>query len=170
MCGDEGVAIVTKALSSWAPSSGGVDGLPTALFRDAVLGVRREDRRDEVMSAFIQVVSYFIRHDAVGPSLLTLSCRLVGIRKKDGGIRPIAVSSGFLRAVERVVASLARTLVETRLPEQIGCGARGGVSRGVLSAEVSVEAGGCGMSAGYCGVSCPDTCGCTSSSGVSFGL
>ena len=70
-----------------------------------------------------------------------LSCRLIPARKKDGGVRPIAVSEVFLRAASALSLHLlpAGTVSRILAPIQLGLGSLGGTEAVIHRVQALLE-------------------------------
>ena len=57
---------------------------------------------------------------------LLFGARLIPLKEKDGGLRPIAVGNTLKRLVSKIVCNKARALVDMFLPHQYGFAVRQG--------------------------------------------
>ena len=78
------------------------------------------------LTSFLEDIASGRVHPASRARLL--ACRLIPARKKDGGVRPIAVSEVFLRAASALSLDLLPPGTQSRLlsPIQLGVGSAGG--------------------------------------------
>ena len=119
---------VIFALKSFSPSSAcGVDGLRQGHLKDLVAPRTAEAGRSlsRPLSIFVKN-SYEVKYLNT-PATFFLAANLTALRKKNGGIRPIAVGNVFHRlaskiAAKRVIPELRRQLP----PVQLGAGVSGG--------------------------------------------
>ena len=119
---------VMVALKSFRPSSaGGVDGLRPGHLMDLVAPQTAEAGR-RLMKALANLCSKLLLGQIPQHARdLLFAANLTALRKKDGGIRPIAVGNVFRRlaskiAAKRVIPELRRQLP----PVQLGVGVSGG--------------------------------------------
>ena len=80
------------------------------------------------MKSFIQIILNGNLPDALLP--VFFGARLIALKKKCGGIRPIAVSNTLRRLASKVVCHKARFLTE-HLPQQLGFAIRSGAESAV---------------------------------------
>ena len=116
------------ALKSFCPSSaGGVDGLRPGHLKDLV-APQTAEAGQRLMKALDYICSKLLRGQIPKHTRdLLFASNLTALRKKDGGIRPIAVGNVFRRlaskiAAKRVIPELRRLLP----PVQLGVGVSGG--------------------------------------------
>ena len=115
-------------LKSFRPSSaGGVDELRPGHLKDQIAPQTAEAGRRS-MKALTNICSKLLRGQIPKHARdLLFAANLTALRKKDGGIQPIAVGNVFRRlatkiAVKRVMTELLRQLP----PVQLGVGVSGG--------------------------------------------
>ena len=119
---------VMVARKSFRPSSAsGVDGLRTGHLKDLVAPQAAKAGR-RLMKALANICSKLLRGQIPKHARdLLFAKKLMALRKKDGGIRPIAVGNVFRRlaskiAAKRVIPELRRQLP----PVHLGIGVSGG--------------------------------------------
>ncbi|GAV09740.1 hypothetical protein RvY_19228 [Ramazzottius varieornatus] len=67
---------------------------------------------------------------------------LTALKKKDGGLRPVAVGNTLRRLAGKIVVKrVGRVLEEQVRPEQVGCGTRGGAEAAVHAVRCFLEEG-----------------------------
>ena len=124
---------VYKAVTSMASgSAGGIDGIRPLFLKQllaqetAAAGQRLLDALTRLVNATLSgAIPDFARRAYFGASLFAL-------RKKDGGIRPIAVGSAYRRLAGRIAAHHASSLVSAHLmPVQLGVGVKHGCEAAV---------------------------------------
>ena len=132
---------VMVALKSFRPSSaGGVDGLRPGHLKDLVAPQTAEARR-RLLKTLANLCSKLLRGQIPKHVRdLLLAANLTALRKKDGGIRPIAVGNVFHRlasriAAKRVIAELRRQLP----PVQLGVRVSGGCEAAAHSFRAFVQ-------------------------------
>ena len=115
-------------LKSFCPSSaGGVDGLRPGHLKDLVAPQTAEAGRSllKPLSIFVQN-SYEVKYHNM-PATFFLATNLTALRKKDGGIRPIAVGNVFHRLASKIAAKRVIPELWRQLPSaQLGAGVSGG--------------------------------------------
>ena len=116
------------ALRSFRPSSAGdVDGLRPGHLKDLVDPQTAEARR-RLLKALANLYSNLLRgqvpeHVREFP----FAANLTALRKKDGGIRPIAVGNVFGRLASKIAAKRVMPELRRQLPPvQLGVGVSGG--------------------------------------------
>ena len=121
-------AAIKKGVRSFPNGSApGPSGLRPSHVREAV-DCPSPDRANNMLSSLTK----FVNHLAAGqapPSILPHLCgaTLLAIRKKNGGLRPIAAGEVLCRLVSKCLATATRTTALSLLaPLQLGVGARGG--------------------------------------------
>ena len=124
---------VVNAMKSFASSiSGGIDGLRAGHIRNltsvgtAEAAIRLLDSISTIISLFpsAQLSDY--------PRQLFFTANYTDLRKKDGGIRPIAVGNIFRRIASKIASRPAvRSLCSALSPIQLGVGIRGGCEAAV---------------------------------------
>ena len=119
---------VTVVLKSFRPSSaGGVDGLRPGHLKDLVAPQTAEAGR-RLLKALANLCSKLLRGQISQHARNFLfAANVTALRKKDGGIRPIAVGNVFRRLASKIAAK--RVIPELRRqipPFQLGVGVSGG--------------------------------------------
>ena len=132
---------VMVALKSFRPSSaGGVDGLRPGHLMDLVAPQIAEAGR-RLMKALANICSRHLRGQIPKHArVLLFAANSTALRKKDGGIRPIAVGNVFRRlaskiAAKRVIPELRRQLHSV----QHGVGVSGGCEAAVHTVRAFVQ-------------------------------
>ena len=119
---------IMSAIASFdSGSSAGLDGLRPAHLKDLTSRSAGE-ARPRLVKALTRLVNLALRGE-IPPSARTAfyGAALTALRKKDGGIRPIAVGSTYRRLATKVgLKSLSDELGQELRPIQLGYGTRGG--------------------------------------------
>ena len=128
LCFDE--QAVRKAIFAFPPgSSGGSDGITPQHLKDLIVS---EGTSATLLTAITSLVNLLV--DGKMPLEIRpyfFGGRLVALRKKDGGVRPIVVGMSFWRLTSKLVSFIATSKLAPILsPLQVGVG----VSRGVEAA------------------------------------
>jgi hypothetical protein len=125
---------LTSTVKSFpAGSAGGLDGLRPQILKDLLvpnLGATG------LLAAIGNLVTLMLR-EAIPPSIIPnlFGASLTALKKKTGGIRPIAVGLVWRRlAAKVVVARVTPELEKTFSPHQLGVGVRGGAEAGAHAA------------------------------------
>jgi len=120
---------VQSALDSFPKgSSGGIDGLTPQHLKDMFLNIDETPEKTKHLAILTQFVN-FVVSGGVPPFLrpLFFAARLIALNKKDGGIRPIAISHSLRRLTSKVVARAgAKQLPSNFKDAQFGIGVRSG--------------------------------------------
>ena len=119
---------VMVALKSFRPSSaGGVDGLRPGHLKDLVAPQTAEAGR-RLMKALANLCSKLLLGQVPQHARdLLFAANLTALRKKDGGIRPIAVGNVFRRLASKIAAKRVIPELRRQLPlVQLGVGVSGG--------------------------------------------
>lgn len=126
---------VYDCLSSFPPgSSHGLDGLKPQHIKDCFncMSDNKENIKKGVFSAFLRTLTKFVNiclkgqvHHAIRPYFF--GARLLAFKKKDGGLRPIAVGGTLRRLTAKVcMAKVAESAGKLLRPYQLGVGTKGG--------------------------------------------
>ncbi|GAU95300.1 hypothetical protein RvY_06942-2 [Ramazzottius varieornatus] len=113
-------------------SAGGVDGLRPQHLKDMLSGAPNGATvaLAEAVAKLITLMLLGRIPDATCGVLYRAS--LTAVKKKDGGLRPIAVGNTLRRLAGKIVVKrVGRVLEEQVRPEQVGCGTRGGAEAAV---------------------------------------
>ena len=136
---------VLQSIKSFpSSSSGGIDGLRPCHMKDLVHRAVGEPGA-KLLSSVTALINFFLSGN-LNPEArrLFFSARLVAFKKKDGGVRPIAVGNFFRRlASKAAVNSVSSTLSPQLSPVQlfaIGVGVANGCEAAVHAARAFVEA------------------------------
>jgi len=118
--------LLKAIFSFFSGSAGGIDSLRPQIWKDLLWkknGVNRE-RLIRALTGFINFISEGKIPDKIRP--LFLSATLTALRKKRGGIRPVAVENLWRRLIAKIVTHrLNPSLVEYLSPLQLGVGKNG---------------------------------------------
>jgi hypothetical protein len=130
---------VKKAVLSFpAGSAGGPDGLRPQHLKDLLLC--RESGSDFLASLtqFVNLVLEGRCPEDINP--IFFGGRLIGLNKKDGGIRPIVIGFSLRRLVSKCANSSAITHIASLLcPRQLGVGTAGGCEAAIHAARRFLE-------------------------------
>lgn len=100
--------LVQNALQSFCPgSSGGIDGLLPQHLKDIFLNIdetTEKQARIQSVTNFVNLVLSGHIPEQVRP--LFFAARLIALNKKDGGVRPIAISNTWRRLISKLVAKI----------------------------------------------------------------
>ena len=119
---------VTTAINSFpAGSSDGIDSMTPQHLKELFLfpdECEEKTKNLEILTKFINVVA----SAGVPPNFRSIffSARLIALNKKDGGVRPIAVSSTLRRLTSKLVAMVGTSKLKDSLTNQFGIGVRSG--------------------------------------------
>ncbi|XP_021957065.1 uncharacterized protein LOC110853130 [Folsomia candida] len=129
---------VAKAVSTFPPgSAGGLDGLRPQILKDLL-----SCNQGETGEHLAQAITDFFNHVIAGkvPAKLCpilYGASLTALRKKTGGIRPIAVGNTWRRLAAKVIlAKITPQLIDHFSPHQLGVGIKGGAETGAHAARV----------------------------------
>lgn len=113
-------------------SAGGLDGITPQHLKDLIIGVPG-GRNDDLLSSITRLVNLMLAgkvNEEVVPTLY--GANLCALRKKDGGIRPIAIGSTFRRLTSKVCCrNIVENLEPMFQPTQLGFGSKGGCEAAV---------------------------------------
>ena len=138
---------VLKALRSFKPgSSGGADGLRPGHLLDLTSSCTA-DAGVRLTESIVKLCDRLANgHIPPHARDLLFSANLTALRKKDGGIRPIAVGNTFRRLAAKVICQPAvRSLAPDLIPIQLGVGVPGGCEaashaiRSVFSGDANLD-------------------------------
>lgn len=126
-------ADVEKAIFSFpAGSAGGLDGLRPQHLKDMIVKSNGE-ARTKLLLSLVELISVLLSGnvpESVCPWLYGAS--LTALKKKDGGIRPIAVGNVLRRLTAKLACQSTQTGANQFFqPIQLGCGTRGGAEAAV---------------------------------------
>ena len=127
---------VTQAILSFPKSSaGGPDGLRPQHLKDMLSDRTSHHALLPALVSFVQLVLEGRTPLSIRPFFF--SANLTALRKKDGGIRPIAVSCTLRRLVAKIAAGKVREeLTPLLAPRQLGFGIKGGAEAAVHAARM----------------------------------
>jgi len=119
-------------------SAGGLDGLRPQHLKE--LCKLQGDESSALLLALASVGDLMLRGD-VPPSVCPIiyGANLCAFRKKDGGIRPIAVGMTLRRLVARIVSGRSSFLSAKLNPIQLGFATKGGAEAAVHAVRIFVE-------------------------------
>ncbi|XP_008486032.1 uncharacterized protein LOC103522716, partial [Diaphorina citri] len=134
-------AEVAKAINSFLPgSSPGIDGMRPQYLKD-VTSKSAGEAGCRALSAITNLCNFLLSGnlpDDLCPLLYGAS--LCALKKKDGGLRPIAVGNTFRRLTSKLVCfKLRPTLNEYLLPHQLGVSAKQGCEAAIHSVRTYVS-------------------------------
>lgn len=121
-------------------SSGGISLLRPQHLKDALSGNFDDSSRNllDNLSVFCNKVSSQPIPDFVRP--LFFGARLVAIKKKGGGIRPIAIGDTLRRLTAKCITSLVKDHISSIVsPSQLGCGVKFGIEAAVHSCRLAID-------------------------------
>ncbi len=118
---------VIQAIDSFSPStSGGPDGLQPIHLKD-LCSKQVGDMGVRLLSSITKLVNtMLVGNISEYARTLLFSADLIALKKKDGGIRPIAMGNVFRRMASKVAAKSIRQLGASMAPIQLGFGIRNG--------------------------------------------
>ena len=127
---------ITQAILSFPKSSaGGPDGLRPQHLKDMLSVQTSHHVLLPALVSFVQLVLEGRTPSSVRPFFF--GANLTALHKKDGGIRPIAVSCTLRRLVAKIAASKVREELTSLLaPRQLGFGIKGGAEAAVHAARL----------------------------------
>ncbi|KAF0312080.1 Longitudinals lacking protein-like [Amphibalanus amphitrite] len=133
-------ADVMKAINSFPPSSSaGLDGIRPAHLR-SLLTKHTAEAGARLLTALTALTNLALSGrlpECVVPAFFGAS--LIALRKKDGGLRPIAVGSVYRRIAGKVAAAAVSGAIGARLrPIQLGVATRNGYIREVAMNELEL--------------------------------
>ena len=132
---------VLNALKSFAgSSSGGVDALRPGHIKD-LIGPHSAEAGARLRRSVTALVNRLLAADISDfARRLLFSANLTALRKKDGGIRPIAVGNVFRRIASNVACrSVTKRLANELAPIQLGVGIRNGCESAVHAARTFIQ-------------------------------
>lgn len=126
----------SKAISTFPPgSAGGLDGMRPQILKDLV-GCNQGEVGEDLIKAITAFLN-LIMDGGVPPTICPIlyGASLTALKKKTGGIRPIAVGNTWRRlAAKVVVARITPQLIQQFSPHQLGVGIKGGAEIGAHAA------------------------------------
>ena len=131
---------VSEALRSFSAGSGaGPDGLRPQHLKD--LAFIRGETGTKFLAALCKAVNRIVNGDVPSEAATVLfGANLTPLRKKDGGIRPIASGSVFRRLAGKIVSRRVQAqLGEVLRPVQLGYGTKGGCEIAVHATRALLE-------------------------------
>ena len=126
------IEVATALKSFRASSSGGVDGLRPGHMR-ALVSPTTAEAGSRLKASLTRLCNTIIRGDLPGHARdLLFAANLTALRKKDGGLRPIAVGNVFRRLASKAACHpVTRTIAPDLSPIQLGVGVKGGCEAAV---------------------------------------
>lgn len=123
---------VLKAISTFPPgSAGGLDGMRPQILKDLCSQGNGDDLK-EAICAFLNLILNGGIPQNICP--LFYGASLTALKKKSGGIRPIAVGNSWRRLAAKVVLSrITPQLINHFSPHQLGVGIKNGAEIGAHS-------------------------------------
>ena len=136
---------VRRAIQSFPPaSSSGLDGIRPSHLR-ALLSDKTAEAGQRLLTALTALINLALSGRL--PSFATRSfygACLIALRKKDGGLRPIAVGSVYRRIAAKVAATSASVMLGAELrPVQLGVATRNGCESAVHTVRAYAELSDC---------------------------
>jgi hypothetical protein len=128
---------IVKSILSFPPgSASGIDGLKPQILKDLLsFGGDEGVCLRQVLTDFLNLIGSGYVPDSIRP--IFFGAALTALRKKDGGIRPIAVGLTWRRLVAKIlVKRITPDLASKFSPHQLGVGVRGGCEAGAHSARI----------------------------------
>ncbi|XP_021959247.1 uncharacterized protein LOC110855135 [Folsomia candida] len=127
-----------RAISSFPPgSAGGLDGMRPQILKD-LLGCSQGEGGDQLAEAMRTFLNKVLNGGV--PSTfcpLFYGASLTALKKKSGGIRPIAVGNTWRRlAAKIIVGRITPQLIKPFSPHQLGVGIKGGAEIGAHAARI----------------------------------
>ena len=121
-------------------SAGGIDGLRPQHLKD-MLNQSIGAAHSSLAEALAKLMTVMIHGKAPeGICDIFYGASLTALKKKDGGIRPIAVGNTLRRLASKIVSKrVGRSMEQLVRPEQVGCGTKGGAEAAVHAARCFVE-------------------------------
>ena len=114
-------SVQASVLSFPSGSAGGVDGLRPQHLKDMLHSPTMGDTFLSTLTHFINFVLAGGIPDSVAH--VFFGATLVALRKKDGGLRPIAIGHVLRRLASKVTCTaIMPTIIDYMLPTQLGCG------------------------------------------------
>ena len=113
-------------------SAGGMDGLSPQHLKNLLMGPQ-----DEHKKKLLNSLAQFINHVLAGKvpesyRTVFFGAALIALRKKDGGLRPIAVGNTLRRLACKIVSKRVMPSIRAKLkPHQLGYGIKGGAEAAV---------------------------------------
>ena len=109
-------------------SAGGIDGLTPQLLKDMIVNVDEgpeKTQRLQILTDFINLVIAGQVPICIRP--IFFAARLIALKKKDNGVRPIAISNSLRRICSKIVAKISLKSLKKRFSgRQLGIGTRSG--------------------------------------------
>lgn len=135
-------SLVRKAITSFPAGSGaGPDGLRPQHLKD-LISFSAAEAGERLLESITRLVNFMLAGRL--PQLIASafnSSSLIALKKKDGGLRPIAVGNAFRRLSSKLASqNLAAALGSHLRPTQLGCGTPGGCEAAVHAARKYITA------------------------------
>lgn len=123
-------------------SAGGLDGLSPQHYKDLIFGTTGDTGR-VVLESVTQLVNLMLSGKVCTEITDVLyGANLCALKKKDGGIRPIAVGNAIRRVVSKICCKhIAPILSDKFQPTQLGFGSKGGCEAAVHAARAFLTSG-----------------------------
>jgi len=130
---------VRRAVLSFpAGSSGGVDGLTPQHLKDMITIQGQSGPLLTALTSFINLIATHGVPESI--KAIFFGGRLIALKKKDGGIRPIVVGLCLRRLVSKLMNNYAIDKISNLIsPTQLGVGVAGGVEAAVHAARRYVD-------------------------------
>ncbi|OXA48561.1 Retrovirus-related Pol polyprotein from type-1 retrotransposable element R1 [Folsomia candida] len=129
---------ITTAISSFPPgSAGGLDSLRPQILKDLV-ATEQGEVGDKLIEAILNFTN-FVLSGGVPAQFCPIfyGASLTALKKKTGGIRPVAVGNVWRRLSAKIALKrMSSDLVEYLAPHQLGVGVRGGAEAAAHAARI----------------------------------
>ena len=134
---------VTAAVYSFrSGSAGGLDGLTPQHLKD-LLSSGAGEAGESLLRELTALINLMLSGGVDGAVIdILYGANLCALRKKDGGIRPIAVGSTFRRIAAKICCAFySETLASKFQPLQLGFGSKGGCEAAVHALSTYLDSG-----------------------------
>jgi hypothetical protein len=134
--------LLLGCLKSFPPdSSGGIDGLRPQHLKDMFLSAADASSHTLVLSTWLEFCNMIFSGNLPQPIRpLFFGARLLALKKKDGGIRPIAVGNSTRRLVSKIACHLIKQKITPYLaPHQTGFGIKLGAEAAIHATRSFIE-------------------------------
>lgn len=135
--------VFAAVMSFKSGSAGGLDGLSPQHIKDLISGATGDVGRS-LLEDITQLANIMLE-GAVCPDILDVlyGANLCALKKKDGGIRPIAVGCTWRRIVSKICCRhILPTVTDYFCPVQLGFGSRGGCEAAVHATRTFLDQNG----------------------------
>jgi len=135
--------LILKKIRSFKPgSAGGLDAFKPQFFSDMISATKQHALTNESFLVELTNFTNFLLHveipEAIRP--LFFGASLTALKKKDGGIRPVAVGGALRRLAAKCILHVIQpSLTRQFVPRQLGVGVKNGVEAAVHAARIWIE-------------------------------